>query len=807
MLSSLISDLPTHLRERTRIHHADGEPEGEFILYWMRTAVRSEENPALDVAVLLSEKFQKPLLVYQAISQSYGYASDRHHQFMLEGARDVQAQLDSLDISYAFYLERGKNSAKHLCDLGSQAAIVITEEMPVDPPRRFLRRLVEMTSATTFCIDTACVVPMQLVEKAYTRAFEYRNATKSLYAERVARGLPSVDVKPLPFDLSQLPFEPIDLQAANIPELVSQCDIDHSIPPVIDTVGGSTAGYDRWHRFKESGLSQYAKRRNNALADGVSRMSAYLHYGMVSPLKLAREAAEIGNEGSEKYLDELLIWRELAYAFCFYREDHDQWSALPEWAQKTLVAHADDRRESRYTLEQLSRGETADEFWNAAQKSLVLHGELHNNVRMTWGKAIIHWIESPQAALQTIIELNNRFALDGRDPSSYGGILWCLGQFDRPFRPEQPVIGTVRPRPTEEHAKRLNTKQYTQMIHTPRHQPLKIAVIGAGISGLAVARTLTDHGHSITVFEKSRGVGGRMSTRRCDDGLTFDHGAQYFTARDERFKRCVDSWIDEGVVSAWPNSENDSSHQVAVIRDGKIQSYSESVARYVGNPTMNAVCKKLAEGIEIQKATRVGTVTSSDDSIKLLDEEGKDLGSFDQVVVTAPAEQSADLLKTFNDLHRQIEDIEMNPCWAVMAAFEERITSDWAGAFIHGSFLSWASRNSTKPGRNSETECIVIHAGPKWTQANWEKPPGDVASEVLEEFWNATQLTRQQPTLLQAHRWRYAIPINKEPSGCLIDSSQRVVVCGDWLAGGRVEGAYLNGIAAAGRLLGTLKTE
>ena len=115
---------------------------------------------------------------------------------------------------------------------------------------------------------------------------------------------------------------------------------------------------------------------------------------------------------------------------------------LPTWAIQTLKRHEKDARKSLYSHESLSRGMTDDPLWNACQHSLLKHGELHNNVRMTWGKAILEWTETPERALEVLIDLNHRYALDGRDPASYGGILWCLGQFDRPFPPEQPILGT-----------------------------------------------------------------------------------------------------------------------------------------------------------------------------------------------------------------------------------------------------------------------------------------------------------------------------------------------------------------------------
>ena len=206
----------------------------------------------------------------------------------------------------------------------------------------------------------------------YKRQFKFRSATNKIYAERLTRAWPELQVETKPFDLKQLPFEPVDLQVADLALLVAQCEIDHSIGPVVDSIGGSAAGYRRWNTFKDKQLGRYAKQRNNALLDGVSRMSPYLHYGMVSPFRIAREAAEIDNAGAEKYLDELLIWRELAYTFCFYRDDHDQWSGIPDWAQETLRRHSTDDRSEVYSWEQLARGETKDDFWNAAQKSLLI---------------------------------------------------------------------------------------------------------------------------------------------------------------------------------------------------------------------------------------------------------------------------------------------------------------------------------------------------------------------------------------------------------------------------------------------------
>jgi predicted NAD/FAD-dependent oxidoreductase len=410
--------------------------------------------------------------------------------------------------------------------------------------------------------------------------------------------------------------------------------------------------------------------------------------------------------------------------------------------------------------------------------------------------------------LATIIDLNHRYALDGRDPASYGGILWCLGQFDRPFEPEKNIIGTVRPRLTSQHASRLDTQSYLTKVTKPRFDPVpKVAIIGAGISGLLAARTLQDHGMQVTVFEKGRGVGGRMSTRRTGDrdaGLTFDHGAQYFTARDPRFKRHVESWVEQGIVGRWPDSNLGGDQKIVVLEDGVIKSESNSEVRYVAVPTMNSICKHLAANIEVQTQTRIAKVDPVGEGVELLGDSGASLGEFDRLIVSTPAAQAADLLVNFSGLAEPISKIEMNPCWATMVAFEKPITDQWVGAFLHGSFLSWAARNSTKPGRNSEVEHLVIHATPQWTAKHWEHDPNKVAQMMLAEFFLVTGISAVSHNHLQAHRWGFAIPTEPSGGGCFADDREVVLACGDWAGGSRVEGAFLSGMSAAGRILGTL---
>jgi len=805
-----LSQLPPHLAERCR-SVVPGAPvaTAEFVLYWLCTAVRTDENPALDAACLLAAALQKPLLVYHALSETYPFASDRHHMFILQGARDVQRQMAERGLSYVFYLEQHGIRKDCLKLLADRACVVLTEDLPTAPARLFLHGLASRTTTPVVAVDTACVAPLLLQGKAYERAFQFRDATQRLYDERLRRNWPVCTQQPqsVAWNCLELPFEPVDLQRAELPRLIADCRIDHSVGPVVDTPGGTSAGMERWQAFRQQGLKRYADRRNDPLLDGSSRMSAYLHYGMVSPLRIAREAASCGGAGAEKYVEELLIWRELAYGFCFYRPDHEQWSALPGWARRTLEQHAGDPRPQVYSWEQLARGATSEPLWNAAQQSLLVQGELHNNVRMTWGKAFLSWTESPQQALQLLVDLNHRYALDGRDPSSYGGILWCLGQFDRPFEPEQPVLGTVRPRPVREHARRLDVKAWRQMTATTRCQPVpSIAVIGAGLSGCCAARILADHGLPVQLFEKSRGAGGRMAARRTEQ-FTIDHGASWFTARDERFRRYMRSWEQQGLVRNWRG------RFVQLSADGQ-ETDLPVQCRMTAVPGMSALCQNLARELSVHTRTRIVRLQQDGSKWRIQDEQQQWSGPFDQLVLALPGPQVETLLGTA-ELSAAAVIPDYQSCWTLLAASSHLSRADWVQAEVSDGLMARISRCQTRPGYDGPAgEQLAVEARADWSRAERDSAPEQVGQQVL-------QALQQQPTFRglgdwtwQAHHWRYALPGIGDREGIATElcrlGAQGLQLCGDWTMDiGRsscaVEAAWLSGQAAAGRILCSLQ--
>ncbi|MGI9474340.1 MAG: FAD-dependent oxidoreductase [Rubripirellula sp.] len=793
--------LPPQLNERFRwlVSPADrNHTPGEFVLYWMHNALRAHENPALDVAICLARQNGLPLLVYHALSEDYSYASDRYHAFILQGQRDVQRELIDRGIRSHFHLAGTGNRGPHLRDLTRRAAVLVTEEMPVQPLAGWLDRLVSRTTTPIALVDSSCVVAAPLVTKSYTRAFEYREATRHLYQARISRCYEEQDVD---CDMFQgtLPFQSLNLQDVNLASLIGKCRIDHAIAPVADTPGGSRAGYKRWNEFRDCRLDHYSKRRNDAtIHDGVSRMSAYLHFGMVSPLRLAREADA---KGAEKYLDELLTWRELSFHFCCHNIDViDSLDALPAWANETLEAHAGDHREANYCSEQLSRARSGERLWDASQRSLLKHGEMHNNVRMTWGKAFLPWASSPARAMQLTMDLNHRYALDGRDPSSYGGVLWCFGQFDRPFKPENNVFGTVRSRSCEEHERRIDINKYEKIVDRPIAARLPtVAVIGAGMGGLAAARTLKDHGLDVTVFDKSRGVGGRVATRRVD-GMTFDHGAQYFTARDRRFSRSIQSWMQQGLVEPWMG-------RIIEWKSDGLHDEKLGTPRYVATPTMNALAKHLSEDLDVKVTTPVDKLQrESGGGWRLIGQEDRELGVFDTVLLNCPPQQALHLLAEQSDLCRTIEQVEMRPCWAMMLSTDALSDLEFEGAFVNEGPLSWVSHDGAKPGRQepSRQTTWTVHASASWTEQHLESGETTVKKELLNAFrelFGSRLSDTWKPLHCDVHLWRYAIPANPLSEECLWDSDTSVGTCGDWCGASRVEGAFLSGISLAGTLL------
>lgn len=327
----------------------------------------------------------------------------------------------------------------------------------------------------------------------------------------------------------------------------------------------------------------------------------------------------------------------------------------------------------------------------------------------------------------------------------------------------------------------------------------EVAIVGAGIAGLACAAQLRAAGVSVSVFDKGRRPGGRMSTRVVNDRLSFDHGCQYFSTSDSNFDRQVTSWLDAGVVSAWGGS-------VVELQDGQIIQKKAARGRYVGVPEMASVCSHLATGTDVRCGVDVHEARRIDHKWHLFNNRRGCLGQFDAVIVATPPAQAEKLVSLSPSLLSVVRRVRMSSCWTVMLAFDEPVGCSFDGAVIHHSSLSWIARNSSKPGRIDTSDCWIGQANAEWSAKRLQASRDEIAAELADEFCRLVGISAH-PVYLAGHRWTYAIPTTPLNQECLFDDEFNAGLCGDWCFGNHVEAAWLSGTAAANRFLVAIESD
>lgn len=458
--------------ERLReLNQAPIRSEGDFVLYWMIAFRRAHSNFSLQRAVDWACELKKPLLILEALSCDYPWASERLHCFILEGMKNNWSDFKNSPVSYLPFLEDSKGRGKGLVrELGARSCLVVTDDYPCFFLPRMIGSVGENLTVRMEAVDSNGLLPVALAKRPFLAARSFRRYLQQQlpqFLDRFPKPDPlsgvSLPVLPgLPREIANK-WPPADLSAAGT-DLLLGLPLDHTVTPV-KTRGGHKAAKNRLAEFIHSSLNRYHLDRNHPDADATSGLSAYLHFGHISAFEIFSELIKnqkwspeficpraLGKKegwwamspGAEAFLDQFLTWRELGFNFCSNRHDYDRFDSLPQWALETLAAHEDDDRPHVYSLEEFEAAKTHDPLWNAAQNQLLREGQIHNYLRMLWGKKIVEWSRSAREALAIMIELNNKYALDGRDPNSYSGIFWVLGRYDRPFGPKRPIFGTVR---------------------------------------------------------------------------------------------------------------------------------------------------------------------------------------------------------------------------------------------------------------------------------------------------------------------------------------------------------------------------
>ncbi len=472
-----------------RLNAAATRGTGDYVLYWMQIYRRFERNHALEYAARCAAGLGKPLVVYEGLRLDYPWASRRLHRFILEGMSENAATAARLGIPYWPFVETPASPARGLvARLAARAALVVTDDFPCFIVPDQSAALAQRSDAPVFAVDSNGLVPISLLGAPVAAAAHLRPRIHKAFAEAWTHRTPLTPSLP-PSRALDVPFEPWrpprDLDA-----FVAELPVDASVPAVKILRGGRAAAQAQLAGFVARRLKGYAEHRSEPAspADGhASGLSPYLHFGHIAIEEVveavlgadySRDELRVHNRGKREgyfgedpdvngFLDEALTWRDVGFNWHWTRRQDTRSleTALPAWAYATLRTHASDARAFLYTPEQWEAAATHDPLWNAAQRELVATGTIHNYLRMLWGKKVIEWSRTPEEAYATLVHLNNKYALDGRNPNSWTGILWCFGLFDRPWAPERNALGVLRYMSSDNTARKFKLGRYHDYVN------------------------------------------------------------------------------------------------------------------------------------------------------------------------------------------------------------------------------------------------------------------------------------------------------------------------------------------------------
>ena len=470
------------------------DPEGRFVLYWMTAYRRMAWNYALDRAVEIASHLRKPLLIVETLSCGGRWTSDRRHAFVLRGMGENAADCKNAatnGLRYYPYVEKRRGEAVELiAALAEHAAAIVVDEYPIKEFEADTAKVAGRVAVRIESVDSNGLLPLWAADKVFTTAHALRRFLQRALPDYLldmpqSEPLKRLDLptfRGLPRDIGRRWPRASSKMTAADPASLRCLPIDHNVP-VARMPGGSRAAAAKLKQFIKNKLPSYPDDRNHPAVDGTSGLSSYLHFGYISvheiftkiaanehwsPTDLAdtttgsREGWWGMSPAAEAFLDELVTWREVGFNMCARCDDYDQYESLPDWAKTTLAEHSADPRQYVYSLDKLERAATHDPLWNAAQTQLVREGRMHNYMRMLWGKKILQWSDSPREAMDVMIELNNKYALDGQDPNSYSGIFWVLGRYDRAWGPERPIFGKIRYMSSASTVRKLRMGSYVE---------------------------------------------------------------------------------------------------------------------------------------------------------------------------------------------------------------------------------------------------------------------------------------------------------------------------------------------------------
>lgn len=408
---------------------------GSFVTYWMQQSQRTRFNHALQFAIDQANKLKLPLIVYFGLTDQYPDANRRHYQFMLEGLKKVQIELEKLHITFVL---KNQDPSKGIISLSKESKMVIVDRGYTRIQRTWRKDVADSIDCPLIQVESDVIIPVETASiKEEYGAYTIRPKINKKLDQFLQ---PVSSLKP---NFSSLSFDFKSISLKDINEVLDGLSTDTSVEPSPLFSGGIDQAQKHLDRFLSDRISHFSTVRNDPSKQVCSNLSPYLHFGQISPVDIALQILNAKKNGSTDFLEELIVRRELAMNFVFYNEQYDTLRGLPDWAYSTLKNHENDRREYNYSKEELEKAKTHDRYWNAAQKEMILAGKMHGYLRMYWGKKILEWTETPKKAYEIALYLNNKYELDGRDPNGYAGVAWCFGKHDRAWA-NRPIFGKVR---------------------------------------------------------------------------------------------------------------------------------------------------------------------------------------------------------------------------------------------------------------------------------------------------------------------------------------------------------------------------
>ncbi len=428
------------------------------VLYWMSREQRAEDSWPLLAAAHAAASLDRPLICLFCFAPSFAHAQKRHYAFLIQGLKETSRQLRKYNTQMKIlYGEPGPTVAALTATL--DAALVFIDFDPFPEKQPWRKEFLDRVSTTVYEVDGHNIIPAWIVSPKK----EYSAAT---FRRKVHPLLDSyLEEYPLFPELS--PRESIETPLfLSLEDAAARVATETAEAPLSPYSPGSSAARAAMRRFFSERLNDYDTRRNNPALSALSDLSPWLHFGQLSPQRVALEALKTPQSPArEAFLEELIVRRELADNFCFYEPMAGTYDGLPEWGRKTLALHAGDRRPRLYTMAELEEARTGDPLWNAAQKEMVWKGKMHGWARMYWAKKILEWTETPEEAFERVLILNDRYELDGRDPSGVVGVSWAIGGLhDRPWA-ERSVFGMVRYMNDKGAARKFRVADYIESVN------------------------------------------------------------------------------------------------------------------------------------------------------------------------------------------------------------------------------------------------------------------------------------------------------------------------------------------------------